>query len=230
MVEQKKYIIVAGINGAGKSTLYQLQHELLIKIFEDTKRLNADEILQQMGGDWRKNSDNIKAMRLEIKQLHEALENGESIHIETTLAGHAKSQLNLIEKAHQNGYEVTLLYVAVNSAETAIKRVNERVKLGGHGIEPELIKKRYKQSNDNLPKVAYHADNVLIFDNSKRFASVYQREKGIELKNELSDYPWINPNLSCSEIVQKDLKEFAKKNPEIKAKKEPENKKDSPSL
>ena len=44
-------------------------------------------------------------------------------------------------KAHQNGYEVTLLYVAVNSVKTAIKRVNERVELGGRGVEPELIKK-----------------------------------------------------------------------------------------
>lgn len=60
MNEQRKYIIVAGINGAGKSTLYRARPEL----FTNTKRLNADEILQQLGGDWRKNSDNIKAMRL----------------------------------------------------------------------------------------------------------------------------------------------------------------------
>lgn len=30
-----------------------------------------------------------------------------------------KAHLNLIDKAHQNGYEVTLLYVAVNSVKTA---------------------------------------------------------------------------------------------------------------
>ncbi|PND40525.1 hypothetical protein B0W51_10355, partial [Leuconostoc mesenteroides] len=48
-----------------------------------------------------------------------------------------KTHLNLIDKAHQNGYEVTLLYVAVNSVKTAIKRVNERVESGGHGIPPE---------------------------------------------------------------------------------------------
>lgn len=52
-----------------------------------------------------------------------------------------KAHLNLIDKAHQNGYEVTLLYVAVNSVKTAIKRVNERVELGRRGVEPELIKK-----------------------------------------------------------------------------------------
>jgi len=52
-----------------------------------------------------------------------------------------KAHLNLIDKAHQNGYEVTLLYVAVNSVKTAIKRVNKRVELGGRGVDPELIKK-----------------------------------------------------------------------------------------
>ena len=35
-----------------------------------------------------------------------------------------KAHLNLIYKAHQNGNEVTLLYVAVNSVKTAIRRVN----------------------------------------------------------------------------------------------------------
>lgn len=80
MNEQRKYIIVAGINGAGKSTLYRARPEL----FTNTKRLNADEILQQLGGDWRKNSDNIKAMRLEVQQLHESLEKRKSIHVETT--------------------------------------------------------------------------------------------------------------------------------------------------
>ena len=56
-----------------------------------------------------------------------------------------KAHLDLIDKARQNGYEVTLLYVAVNSVKTAIKRVNERVESGGYGIPPETIKKRYSQ-------------------------------------------------------------------------------------
>lgn len=58
MSEQKRYIIVAGINGAGKSTLYCTRPEL----FAHSKRLNADEILQAMGGDCRKNRDNIASI------------------------------------------------------------------------------------------------------------------------------------------------------------------------
>jgi len=56
MSEQKTYIIVAGINGAGKSTLYRTRPES----FANSKRLNADEILQVMGGDWRKDRDKFK--------------------------------------------------------------------------------------------------------------------------------------------------------------------------
>ncbi|TAR88253.1 ATPase, partial [Lactiplantibacillus plantarum] len=55
MSEPKRYSIVAGISGAGKSTLYRARPEL----FTHSKRLNADEILQKMGGDWHKNRDNF---------------------------------------------------------------------------------------------------------------------------------------------------------------------------
>lgn len=66
MSELKRYLIVAGINGAGNSTLYRARPEL----FTHSKRVNADEILQKMGGDLRKDRDNFRAMREEIKQFH----------------------------------------------------------------------------------------------------------------------------------------------------------------
>lgn len=49
-----------------------------------------------------------------------------------------KAHLNLIDKAHQNGYEVTLLYVAVNSVKTAIKRVNETISNGENYVNRKL--------------------------------------------------------------------------------------------
>lgn len=187
-----KYIIVAGVNGAGKSTLYQIQPN----IFEQTKRINADEILRKNGGDWRNTTDNFKAMREEVKQIHEAFENKTSIHVETTLAGTGKAQLKLIEEAKEKGYEITLLYVTLDSAKKAIERVNQRVNNGGHGIPPDLIKKRYTQSFKNLPEVSYKSDNVFIYDNSKGFANVYGREQGKIRYNFLNKYPFINLSLN----------------------------------
>ena len=89
MINKPQYIIVAGINGAGKSTLY----DTLPILFDKTKRINADEILRKMGVDWHKDSDNLKAMCEEIKQLHYSLDNRQSIHVETTFAGRGKAQL-----------------------------------------------------------------------------------------------------------------------------------------
>ncbi|HEM3504620.1 TPA: zeta toxin family protein [Streptococcus suis] len=166
-----QYIIVAGVNGAGKSSLYRLWPWL----FKNTRRINADEWLQKHGGDWREPKDNIKAMKAVVKDLRQALENGESIHQETTLAGTGQTFLNLIEKAHQKGYEVTVLYVNLDSPERAIDRVAARVKKGGHGVDSDLIRKRYDSSKDNFKKVAKVADNVLIFDNNKNFIQTYER-------------------------------------------------------
>jgi len=190
-MRKNKYIIVAGINGAGKSTLYRLQPEL----FSDTQRINADEILKNMGGDWRNPTDNLKAMREEIKILHTSLSNKISIHVETTLAGTGKSQLNLIDEAHKNNFEVTLLYVALDSISIAINRVTERVSKGGHGIPKELIKKRYVQSFRNLPKIALKSDNVFIYDNSEKFQIIYTRKNNEILINNLAHYPWITSDL-----------------------------------
>lgn len=215
MSEQKRYIIVAEINGAGKSTLCRTRPNL----FVNSKRLNADEILQKMGGDWWKNSDNFKAMREEIKPLHAALDHGQSIHVETILAGQGKAQLNLIGRAHKNGFEVTLLYVALKNEKIAINRVHERVKKGGHGVPDEVVKKRYSQSNHNLPAVAFKADNVVIYDNSQKFVSVYRREHNQVIKNKLSEYPWINPKITFEAAIQKQLNGFVKYNPNLKIKK-----------
>ncbi|MBE5845235.1 MAG: hypothetical protein E7302_13860 [Butyrivibrio sp.] len=41
----KKYTIVAGVNGSGKTTLYQTE-----QIQKSVYRINADEILVEMGG------------------------------------------------------------------------------------------------------------------------------------------------------------------------------------
>lgn len=83
MKKQSQYIIVAGVNGSGKSTFYQSVPDFFI----NTKRINADEILRQKGWNWQKMSDNMKAMRIVIQQMNDAIENNISFHQETTLSG-----------------------------------------------------------------------------------------------------------------------------------------------
>ncbi|MDN6779950.1 MAG: zeta toxin family protein [Lactobacillus sp.] len=170
MKDRPQYIIIAGVNGAGKSTLYQTVPQL----FQDTQRINADEILNKNGGDWRKNSDNMKAMREVVKQMNQAIESKRSFHQETTLSG--QGQKKWIEKAKAQGYEVNLFYVGIDNADLAIQRVKQRVEKGGHGIPDELIKKRYSQSLKNLEYIAPLCDNVMLYDNTKIFVPIYERQ------------------------------------------------------
>ena len=97
--------------------------------------------------------------------------------------------MNLIDLAHQNGFEVTLLYVALKNEKVTINRVHERGKKVGTGYQMKLLKKRYNQSNHNLATVAFKADNVVIYDNSQKFVSVYRREHDQVIKNNLRDFP-----------------------------------------
>nr|AIW54596.1 Zeta toxin PezT [Clostridium botulinum]AIW54778.1 Zeta toxin PezT [Clostridium botulinum] len=66
-----------------------------------------------------------------------------------------------------NGYKIHLLYVGLESKELAAKRVEDRVKLGGHNIPKELIYQRYDKSLNNLNLAMKIADAIKIYDNSK---------------------------------------------------------------
>ena len=180
-----KYIIVAGVNGSGKSTFYDTYPELFI----DTKRINADEILKSNGGDWKKMSDNMKAMREVIQLMNQAIENHISFHQETTLSG--QGQKKWIEKAKQNGYEVTLLYVGIKDVDLAVERVKQRVAKGGHGIPEETIRKRFQQSLKNLEIIAPLCDRVELYDNTDSFISVYERKDDHIVTTPPKNIEWI---------------------------------------
>ncbi|WP_313537372.1 zeta toxin family protein [Enterococcus sp.] len=180
-----QYIIVAGVNGAGKSTLYQTIPE----IFEHTQRINADEILNKNQGDWQKNADNMKAMREVIQQMNQAIDAKKSFHQETTLSG--QGQIKWIEKARNSGFQVNLLYVGLDSADLAIKRVQQRVEKGGHGIPKERIRKRYFQSLKNLALIAPLCDNIMIYDNTTNFIPIFEQHNDKVLFNNTELIPWI---------------------------------------
>ena len=51
------------------------------------------------------------------------------------------------------GYVVKLIYLPLAAPEEAIKRVEQRVKQGGHGIPEEVIRRRFDRSRRNFQTV-----------------------------------------------------------------------------
>lgn len=187
-MDQPRYILIAGVNGAGKSSLYELQPHIVT----GTQRINADEILKQNHGDWHRQMDNFRAMRDELSKINSAILQRKSVHIETTLAGNGKTHLELIEQAKNYGFQTELIYITLDQVQTAIKRVNQRVAKGGHGVVPQLIIKRYSQSLNNLPRIAARCDQVMVYDNTNRLTLIYSQSKGRIDYDRFTDYPWLN--------------------------------------
>ena len=143
-MEAKHLYIIGGPNGAGKTTA---SYSVLPKILECREFVNADEIARGLSP-FNPESVVIEAGRLMLSRIAELLRRNEGFSIETTLA--TRSYFRLIEQAHRQGYDVTLLYFWLRTPEQAIERVAERVSKGGHNIPSDVIRRRYQEGIDNL--------------------------------------------------------------------------------
>ena len=165
---KKILYIFAGVNGAGKSTLYNSEN--LDNEIKYSTRINTDEIVRKIG-DWKNNSDQIKAGKIAINLRNDCLQHGKSFNEETTLTG--KTILKTIDKAKELGYELQLFYIGVNNPEIAKERIRNRVEKGGHNIADEIVEKRYYESLKNLKQVITKFDEVYLYDNSIRYKHIF---------------------------------------------------------
>ena len=140
----KHLYIISGPNGAGKTTA---SYTVLPRILQCKEFVNADEIARGLSP-FNPEAVAIEAGRLMLKRIDELLLRNESFSIETTLS--TRSYFRLVEKAHAQGYDVTLLYFWLKSPQQAIERVAERVAKGGHDIPRDIVIRRYWEGLDNL--------------------------------------------------------------------------------
>lgn len=153
--------IISGCNGAGKTTAsYAMFPEML-----DCKEfINADEIAKGLSP-FHPESVSIEAGRLMIARMNEMMRMQEDFAIETTLA--TKSYANFIRRAQQEGYFVTLIYFWLETPELAIRRVEQRVRFGGHHVNDDVVVRRYFAGMKNLFSMFIPiSDYWIMIDNS----------------------------------------------------------------
>ena len=154
-----KVLMIAGPNGAGKTTFARsfLPQEAHVLRF-----INADLIAAGLSP-FAPDRMAVKAGRLMLEEVKEAVEQRESFAIEATLSGSA--YLKHIRAWQSLGYEVSLFFLQLSSVELAIERVAQRVKQGGHHIPEPVIRRRYQAGLDNFAKYAEQVDTWSLFDN-----------------------------------------------------------------
>lgn len=107
----------------------------------------------------------IRAGRIMLERMESLASRGADFAIETTLAG--RTLARKLAGLHRRGASIHLFFLWLPSPELAVVRVADRVRMGGHDIPDNVIRRRYVSGIDNLFAVYLPlADFWRIYDNS----------------------------------------------------------------
>ncbi|HTW79971.1 MAG TPA: AAA family ATPase [Terracidiphilus sp.] len=169
----KEIVILAGPNGAGKTTAAR---KLIPKFPYIQEFLNADEFARAISPS-DPEAAAFSAGRRMLERMRELVERNLSFGLETTLSG--KAYLHLLKRCKGAGWRITLLYLWLPSPSAAIRRVAQRVREGGHGLPPEVIRRRYFAGLSNFLRLYLPlADELEVYDNSVRRVQIAKRSEG----------------------------------------------------
>ena len=155
-----RVVVFAGPNGAGKST----HADAILAALGIETFVNADYIARGLSG---RNTELVAlaAGRIMLTRLHQLGDAGADFAFESTLS--SRSFAPFLRGLQARGYEVAIYYFSLANAQLAVRRVKLRVKLGGHDVQTEVVKRRFGRSLRNFFTLyAPLADEWNLFDNS----------------------------------------------------------------
>ncbi len=180
MIEQRPHIIViAGPNGSGKSTTAP---SLLKGTLGVTEFVNADVIAEGLSA-FQPEGAAFHAGRVMLERIHHLAKERVDFAFETTLA--SRTFAPWIDDLKQTGYIFHLVFLWLPNAEFAIARDAERVRLGGHNVPEETVRRRYNKGMKNFFQIYRPlADTWRLYNNSDQSGPVLiaSGEKKIEEK------------------------------------------------
>lgn len=142
LADRPQLILVGGSNGSGKTTLAMRMIEQYGFRYLGTdafaKQLNPDDV----------DKVQVSAGKMFINGIKAAIQNKESIIVESTLAGFTLCEH--IKEAKKNGYYVSCVYIYLDTVEISIRRVKLRVSQGGHNVPEVDIRRRFGRSRLNF--------------------------------------------------------------------------------
>lgn len=181
--------ILAGPNGAGKTTYY---FAALNKLFinKNLPFINLDVIAKDEMGSYSPENF-IGAEMVYRERIKKLLKESGDFMIESNLA--KNSDYEWIEKMIKRGYELILFFLCTDDVNINIKRVQRRVKEGGHDIPPEIIIHRYKMALVYLKGKLRLFKEVYFIDNSTDEAIEIANIKQDRLTEFFKESPrWLN--------------------------------------
>lgn len=154
--------VLAGVNGVGKSSVVGATIR-----DKGGEYYNPDEAAREImaaNPGLGQAEANAAAWEQGRKMLQRAIDQRLDFTFETTLGG--TTMPALLAEAAKRGLEVHVFYVGLDSADTCIERVRQRVSAGGHDISDADVRRRYRHSLINLVKLLPVLTGLRMYDNS----------------------------------------------------------------
>ena len=167
-------VVIAGPNGAGKSTAAPrlLRDRLDIEEF-----VNADAIASGLSA-FLPESVAVEAGRIMLGRLAELANAGRDFAFETTLASRGFARW-IAGLRRDRAYRFHLIFFWLPSAAHAVQRVALRVRMGGHSIPDDVIRRRYERGIRNfITLYSPIADSWQIHDNGHDPRLIAKKEEG----------------------------------------------------
>ena len=137
---------------------------LLLGALSVSEFVNADTIAQGLSA-FRPEQAAVAAGRIMLDRLHALARGRETFAFETTLAN--RSFAPWLQALRSEGYRVHLNFLSLPSAEMALARVQDRVRLGGHDVPAAVVRRRYARGLGNFFSLYITVvDTWQLFDNS----------------------------------------------------------------
>jgi predicted ABC-type ATPase len=154
------FYLFAGSNGAGKTTFAKAYLRQLDPI---PRFLNADEIARGLSP-LAPQTLALRAGKLLLHEIQGCLESGKSFGLESTLSG--TTYTKLLQQAKISGYQIEIHYLWIPTPALAVRRIAQRVKMGGHSIPDSDVKRRFSRSLANFLEVYAPLSDCWTFRNN----------------------------------------------------------------
>ena len=162
-----KYTIVGGVNGVGKTTFIREHKEMHPSSGEI---IDADQITADLGG------DPLTGGKAALKKIRKCLRKRVSFLQETTLSGYKTNAT--AKKAREQGYTVHLIYIGLGTVEESLRRIENRVREGGHDIPREDVIRRFQRRWEAVSQILPYCREAEFYDNEEEFVKVAEYRDG----------------------------------------------------
>lgn len=141
-MDSPQALVVTDPNGCGKTTFVEEYLRSYAYPY-----ISADLIAERLPGEAIEDV-RLEAGRAFFAEIRGRMASRESFIAESTLSGLTFQRL--IEELRAAGYEISVVFIFLGSADACVDRIEERIRRGGHPVPEADVRCRFSRSTKNF--------------------------------------------------------------------------------